>query len=318
MQDELMAEVEQRANLAYSNQMEMLTFYLTDEQLYGLNVFKIIEILECPKKVTKVPYAPPSVKGTIDFRGHGVTIIDLAEAMGLPGIDYKNKIAYVMICEYSTTTQGFLVAQPNVLINKSWDDIIQPDNIVYDTSYLTAITYHKGEAVQILDVEKLLSEIIGIEDTISENLLEKAREVITDAHHILAVDDSKAARQLIQGAMEQLGIQHTLVDSPVKALEILEKSVEEGNGTSRYTVIFTDIEMPVMDGFAFTRKVKANPDLRDIYLAAHSSLSNRSNREKARSMGADDFIPKFTPDRIATAILEQVEKANDKANDKAG
>ena len=43
-----MDEVDKRANLAFSNHMEMLTFYLTDAQQYGINVFKIIEVVETP------------------------------------------------------------------------------------------------------------------------------------------------------------------------------------------------------------------------------------------------------------------------------
>lgn len=302
-----MAEVEQRTRLAFSNEMEMLTFYLTDGQLYGLNVFKIIEILECPKHVTKVPQSHPAIKGSIDFRSHPISMIDLSEAMGLPPTDYRNTVSYVLVCEYSTSIQGFLVSQPNVLINKSWDDIIKPSGTIYDNSYLTAITYHNDHPIQILDVEKILSEIVGIEVAVSEALIQKGKAIVTQAHHILAVDDSKAARNLIATALNQLDIRHTLVEDAQKALDMLEESVADGSPCP-YTLIFTDIEMPVMDGFTFTRKVRANPRLKEVYLAIHSSLSNKSNEDKAQAMGADDFIPKFTPDRIIGAIVEQLEK----------
>lgn len=305
--DNLMAEVEQRTRLAFSNEMEMLTFYLTDGQLYGLNVFKIIEILECPKSVTKVPQSHPAIKGSIDFRGHPISMIDLSEALELPPTDFRHTVSYVLVCEYSTTIQGFLVSQPNVLINKSWDDIIKPTGTVYDQSYLTAITYHNNQPIQVLDVEKILSEIVGIEVEVSDSLVAKAREVVSERHHILAVDDSKAARNMIAAALDQLNIRHTLMEDAHQALEMLEASVADGK-TCPFTIIFTDIEMPVMDGFTFTRKVKSHPGLAGVYLAIHSSLSNKSNEDKAQQMGADDFIPKFTPDRIVGAILEQLEK----------
>ncbi|MBF0262766.1 MAG: chemotaxis protein CheV, partial [Magnetococcales bacterium] len=56
--------------------------------------------------------------------------------------------------------------------------------------------------------------------------------------------------------------------------------------------------------------VRQIPKLANIYLALHSSLSNRSNQEKATQMGANAFIPKFQPNKIAAAILEQVEQAS--------
>nr|CAX84238.1 Response regulator receiver modulated CheW protein [uncultured bacterium] len=306
---DLMSEVDQRTNLAFSNEMEMLTFFLTDGQLYGLNVFKIIEILECPKQVTRIPQSHPAIKGTIDFRGSAISLIDLSQALGLEPLDFGHVVSYVMVCEYSTSTQGFLIARPNLLVHKSWDDIISPEGEVYNESFLTAITYEGEQPIQILDVEKILTEIIGIEDQVSSDLLEKAAQVVRSEHHILAVDDSRAARQLISSALDQMGIRHTVVENADKALKILEKTVEHGERCP-YTLIFSDIEMPIMDGFTFTRKVKSNPRLARIHLALHSSLSNQSNAYKAKQMGADDFIPKFQPDRIAQAILEQLAKAD--------
>ncbi|MBF0368008.1 MAG: chemotaxis protein CheV [Magnetococcales bacterium] len=307
--DQLFDEVEKRANLALSNEMEMLTFYLNDKQLYGLNVFKIIEIFETPKTITRIPYCHPTIKGAIDFRGSAINLIDIGEYLGMPPVDFKNEISYVMICEYSRTTQGFLVTQPNVLITKGWDDIIKPDGAIYDSSCLTAITYHDEVMVQMLDVEKILGEIVGIDIQISDELVEKGKEIVTDAHHILAVDDSKAACSLIRDVLDQMGIRHTVVDNAPRALEILEGSIG-ADGKSSFTMVFTDIEMPVMDGFTFTRKVRANHKLDHVHLVVNSSLSNRSNQLKAEQMGANDFVPKFTPDNMAKIVLEQVEKAN--------
>lgn len=306
--DELMAEVDQRTRLAFSNEMEMLTFWLTDGQLYGLNVFKIIEILECPQTVTRMPYAHPCIKGSIDFRGRPISLIDLAEFLGMPPVDRARTVSYVLVCEYSTTVQGFLVSQPNVLINKNWQEIIKPTASIYDSGFLTAITYHQEETIQILDVEKILVEIVGIDHTISGTLLDKAKAIVRPHHHILAVDDSKAACSMIEVTLEQLGIRHTVMTNPAEALVVLENSVA-GGGRCPYTVVFTDIEMPIMDGFTFTRKVRENPRLAGVYLAVHSSLSNRSNREKAAQMGASDFIPKFTADNIVGLVLQQIEKA---------
>lgn len=301
-----MNDVNRRANLAFSNEMEMLTFFLTDGQLYGLNVFKIIEILECPKNITRIPHSHSAIKGSIDFRGHAINLLDLSEAVGLQPIVYLDKVSYVLVCEYSTTIQGFLVSEPDRLIQKSWSDIIHPDGAIYESSYLTAITYDNNRTVQILDVEKVLADIIGIDDKISIDLTERANQLNMSDFHILAVDDSAAARMLMASAFTQMGLHYTLFETADKALNALEESIVKGH--CPYNMIFSDIEMPIMDGFTFTRKVKQNPKLAHIHLALHSSLSNKSNQEKAKQMGADDFIPKFQPSKIAVAILDQIEK----------
>ncbi|MBF0128044.1 MAG: chemotaxis protein CheV [Magnetococcales bacterium] len=301
-------DVNKRANLAFSNEMEMLTFVLTDGQLYGLNVFKIIEIIECPKNITRIPNSNTAIKGTIDFRGHAINLLDLSDALGLEPIDHINRISYVLVCEYSTSIQGFLVSEPDRLIQKSWGEIVRPDGALYGSSYLTAICYDNDRTVQILDVEKVLGDILGIEDQVDIELTNRAKQLKMEDFHILAVDDSNAARQLMASAFSQLGLRHTIFDSADKALAELERSIQ--NGPCPYNIIFSDIEMPTMDGFTFTRRVKQHPKLSHIYLALHSSLSNRSNQDKAKQMGADDFISKFQPNKIAAAILGQIERAN--------
>ncbi len=305
--DDLMAEVNQRTNLAFSNEMEMLTFYLSDGQLYGLNVFKIIEILETPKEITVMPEAAMGIVGTIDFRGHPISVIDLSLALGLDRVDINKGVSYILICEYSTSTQGFLIARPDRLINKSWAEVVAPKGTIFEGSYLTAITYHQDVPIQILDVEMILVDIIGIDDHVSDALVTQSKKVVQKEHHILAADDSRAARAMLASALDQMGIHHTIVENAEKAYDLLEQSVK--NGHCPYNLVISDIEMPVMDGFTFTRKVKQNPKLAHIYLVLHSSLSNKSNSDKAKKMGANDFIPKFQPDKIMSVILEQLAKA---------
>ncbi|HIJ84984.1 MAG: chemotaxis protein CheV [Magnetococcales bacterium] len=307
-QDQLFKEIDQRTNLAMSNEFEMLTFLLSDGQTYGLNVFKIIEIIETPKYITKVPHSHPNVKGEINFRDRPITLIDIGEYLGMEAIDFANTISYVLVCEYSNTTQGLMVKEPNILITKSWDDIVKPEGEIYDSSCLTAMTWHQDQPIQLLDVEKILNDIIGIETKISDEAIARVKSLATERHHILAVDDSTAACALTRLVLSQMGIAHTVVSSAPKALELLKESLD-AKGVSPYTLIFTDIEMPVMDGFTFTRKVKGDPKLNHIYLSVHSSLSNKSNEDKAASAGADDFIPKFTPDNICNLVIRQIEKA---------
>ncbi|MBF0589088.1 MAG: chemotaxis protein CheV [Magnetococcales bacterium] len=305
--DNVMDEVDQRTNLAFSNQMEMLTFFLTDGQQYGINVFKIIEVIETPKDVTQVPKSHPAITGAINFRDNLVTAIDLSQALGMKPVDYANDISYVIICEYSNNIQGFLISSPNKLMNKSWEDIKRPAGSIQNSGYLTAITYDGGpeNSIQILDVEKILGEILGIEDEVADELIQESRKVVTGNNRVLVLDDSRSAINLLEATLRQLGI--TRIDkfnSAEKALEALERAMT-AEREDRYNLIISDIEMPGMDGFTFTRKVKAHPVMSKVHLVLHSSMSNKSNRDKATQVGADGFIPKFQPDGIARLVLDQ-------------
>ncbi|MEG3638926.1 chemotaxis protein [Magnetococcus sp. PR-3] len=306
MSANFMDEIDQRTNLAFTNQMEMLTFYLTDHQQYGINVFKIIEVIETPKEVTQVPKVHPSIIGTINFRDDMVTVLDLSAALDLTPMDFENEISYVIICEYNNTTQGFLISHPNKLLQKSWKDIKRPGHGVADQGFLTAITYDEEErAIQILDIERILTEVLGLEMAVSQDVVNQGTSVDFSKFLVLIVDDSRSALKVLEHTLTQLNIPHIAHSSAEDALNYLENSLNEEE-SSPVDLIISDIEMPGMDGFTLTRTIKAHPALQSVSLILHSSMSNKANRDKAIQVGADDFVPKFKPDQIARSIMEHL------------
>ncbi|KJR41764.1 Response regulator receiver modulated CheW protein [Candidatus Magnetoovum chiemensis] len=212
------------------------------------------------------------------------------------------------MCEYNATTQGLLITEPNMLINRSWEDIKDPTTFISRSAYLTALTYtDKGETIQILDIEKILGEIIGVDETMSEEILKEAEEEDLKKHNIFVVDDSRAARTLIATVLEKIGVSYTLFESAVAAYEkLLEMAKDDKPIYEHLSMIISDIEMPSMDGFTFTKNIRSNPKLADLYVVLHSSMSNESNLKKAKQLGADDFIPKFQVDNIANIVLNKV------------
>lgn len=299
-----MEEIDKRSKLALSNQMEMLIFYLTDRQLYGINVFKIIEILECPKNMTRLPLSNEAIVGTVDFRGKAINVIDLGFVLGLDKIDYANMLCYIVVCDYSNNINGFLIVHPESLINRGWDEIKSPSGLLSKSTYLTAIAYSDdNETIQILDIERILAEIVGISDEVSDDLINYDDNKAFEDVEILVVDDSKTARQLLKNVLDQLGIKNTSIDSAENALEFL-KGISHQGQPKRFALIISDIEMPGIDGFTFVRRLREDPNLSDYKVVLHSSLSNPSNKEKAMLVGADDFVAKFQPDVLARKIIE--------------
>lgn len=306
-----MEEIDKRTNLAFSNHMEMLTFDLTDQQKYGINVFKIIEVIETPKTVTKVPKTHPSVIGAVNFRGKLVIVIDISRAIGLQPLPFKETLSYVLVCEYSNSIQGFLVVQPNTLFNVSWEDVKKPVGPLKEAGYLTGLTYDNEVCIQILDVEKVLGEVIGIDVQVSDSVVGEGQDIDFADMTVLVLDDSQAALTMVENALGQLGIPIVTFKEGAQAFAALENSRQQEGET--FCLIISDIEMPGMDGFTFTRHVKAHPELSKIHLILHSSMSNEANFAKAKSVGADDFIPKFRPDEIARLVMKHLRIAKTQA-----
>jgi len=291
-------EALQRANLSQSNQMEMLTFRLTDNQLYGINVFKIIEILECPSRIDRIPNSHPAVKGVLDFRGSALSVIDLSEAVGLRTKEFRTELAYVIICEYNRTLTAFIVHAPDSLLTRSWADIHKPAGV--NALSLVAIAYaDSGEAIMLLDIESILSSVVGIVGDLSSHAMNEA-EGKGSGRHVLVVDDSRTAIMLLQSVLDKMGFTSTALMSADKALEYL------ANDHGKVDLVISDIEMPGMDGFTFTRTLREHSDYKHLKVVLHSSMSNPSNQLKAEQAGANKFVAKFDPDSLSEEIFSLI------------
>ena len=293
-------EALQRTNLSQSNQMEMLTFRLTDEQLYGINVFKIIEILECPNRIDRVPHSHPTVKGVLDFRGKALAVIDLSEAVGLAPKQFHTELAYIIVCEYNRSLTAFIVHAADTLLTRSWADIHKPEGV--QARSLVAIAYaDDGEAIMLLDIESILVSVVGIDGELSAD---KMTEIGGKGagRHVLVVDDSSTAIMLLQTVLDKMGFSNTALMSADKALEYLEQH------HGRVDLVISDIEMPGMDGFTFTRTLRSHKDFKDLKIILHSSMSNSTNHLKAEQAGANRFIAKFDPDSLSEAIFSLVDQ----------
>ena len=160
----------------------------------------------------------------------------------------------------------------------NWEDINPPPAGAGKENYLTAVTKVEERLVEIIDVEKILAEVSPLPSEISEGVIEDGVAERVVQRHILIVDDSSIARKQIQRVVEQMGIRCTLCKDGRDALDYLEKLIKDGkNPMEELVLIISDIEMPEMDGYTFTAEVRNNPELRDLHIILHTSLSGVFN-----------------------------------------
>jgi two-component system chemotaxis response regulator CheV len=69
-------------------------------------------------------------------------------------------------------------------------------------------------------------------------------------------------------------------------------------------MVLTDLEMPEMDGFTLTRRIKEDDLLNSVPVVIHSSLSGSANESHAKRVGADGFVAKFVPDELAREVAK--------------
>lgn len=305
----VLASVDQRTQLAGHNRLEILMFTLGSNQRFGLNVFKIQEVIKCPP-LSVLPHSHHVVRGVATMRGKTIPVLDLSKAIGRPPLaDAVGN--YVIITEFNCTVQGFLVKAVDRIVNMNWEQILPPPKGAGREHYLTAVTEVDGTMVEIIDVEKILSEVIGVPENISQEILTSAAAAQREGGqqpHILVADDSMVARNQIKRTLDQLGISSTLAPDGKRALDLLLQWAEhEPERLSSLTMLISDVEMPEMDGYTLTTKLRDDPRLKDIFVLLHTSLSGVFNNAMVEKVGANQFIAKFKPDFLADAVLKQVE-----------
>jgi len=304
----MMDGVDQRTQLVGQNRLEMLLFRLGTKQKFGINVFKVREAIPCPR-LTKIPNSHPVVRGAAHIRGDTISIFDLAMGIGGRPVEDLSK-SFVIITEYNRSIQGFLVSDIERIVNTTWADILPPPSATGRNNYMTAITQIDDEIIEIIDVEKVMSEVVGADETVSSDLVENyASQNSGERPHILVADDSSVARNQVKRTMEQIGIDTTIVRDGKEALDQLKAWADEGiDVTKHISMLVSDIEMPEMDGYTLTMEIRKDPRIAGIKILLHSSMSGTFNNNMVEKVGADKFIPKFSPDDLASTVQEILEE----------
>lgn len=300
--------VNQRTQLVGQNRLELLLFSLGGTQQYGINVFKVKEVLQCPY-LNEIPRRHPVVRGVAHIRGGTIPIMDMRQATGSMPLDNISQ-CFVIITEYNGSTQGFLVKSVERIVNMNWASIHPPPKGAGRDNYLTAVTQVEGKLIEIIDVEKILAEVSPLPEDVSAEYIEESKNDASVNRHVLIVDDSTIARKQIQKVVESIGMTATVRKDGREALDYLEGLIADGKTPSQeLLMIISDIEMPEMDGYTFTAEVRANPLLSNMHIILHTSLSGVFNEAMVKKVGANAFLAKFHPDELAKQVNARVKEA---------
>jgi two-component system chemotaxis response regulator CheV len=299
----LLDTIDARTKLAGSNKMELLLFSLGTHETFGINVFKVREVSPTPP-ITLTPNMPSGVEGVISLRGSIIPVITLAHFIKLEGA--PQGIGETMIVtEFSRHTQGFLVDSVDRIIRVDWDRVKPPENMLAgQDGMITAITeLDDGRLVSILDVERVLVEVLGEKAVPTLPRMEAQREMT-----VFFADDSTVARKEIISVLDKMGVKYIQANDGLEAWDKLVNmakrvTAEQGQLRSHIQLILVDAEMPEMDGYVLTRNIKSDSRFSGIPVVMHSSLSSEANRTMGQRVGVDAYVAKFDPVVLADTLM---------------
>ncbi|QBF28459.1 chemotaxis protein CheV [Pseudomonas tructae] len=283
---------------ARADSLSLLLFTLRSGKLMAINLLKVSEIIPCPP-LTKLPESHPHVQGVATLRGNSLSVIDLSRAIGeRPLADPQG--GCLIVTDISRSKQGLHVQAVSKIVHCLSTDIKPPPFGSGSKSFITGVTRVDNTLVQVLDIEKVIHGIAPPQREVLTSVLSAEDSAVLGATNILVVDDSQVALQQSVHTLRNLGIECHTARSAKDAINTLL----ELQGTEReINVVVSDIEMSEMDGFAFTRTLRETPDFQHLYVLLHTSLDSAMNSDKAKEVGANAVLTKFSSPELTDCLI---------------
>jgi two-component system cell cycle response regulator DivK len=116
---------------------------------------------------------------------------------------------------------------------------------------------------------------------------------------ILVVEDQEDNRQILRDLLTNAGYEMIEAENGEDAVASAQ--------ARRPDLILMDIQLPILDGYEATRRIKADPDLKSIPIIVVTSYALSGDEDKARLAGCDDYVAKpFSPRQLLAKIKEYV------------
>ncbi|GAA7328268.1 chemotaxis protein [Helicobacter pylori] len=298
----MVRDIDKTTSLHLNNEVQFLCFRLDaekDAQLYGMNIFKIREIIHYDGEVTEILGGSDGVMlGFLSVRGESIPLVDVKRwlhynandpSRNLTECSVKDDHNLVIVCHFSNHSIALKVLKIERIIHKNWTEISAGDKQgINEEGKLIAITrFDEQRVVQILDVEKMISDVFpSLKDL--DDLTLRCIEAIQSQKLILIAEDSLSALKTLEKIVQTLELRYLAFPNGRELLDYLyEKEHYQQVG-----VVITDLEMPNISGFEVLKTIKADHRTEHLPVIINSSMSSDSNRQLAQSLEADGFVVK--------------------------
>lgn len=306
---------------AGTNELEIVEFFLdepgeegaTYRGCYGVNVAKVLEIIQMPK-ITALPEVQhPSVLGAFNQRSHVIPLVDLSLWLDKQHVEGKEPPKVVMT-EFNSVTTAFMVTGVNRIHRISWEAVEPPSKYMSLVSKgtITGVVKLEDRIVFLLDLEKIVAELNPALGLRLDTAIDWGSEV---RYRALIADDSALIREMLKDLMQKANFEVEAVTNGREAWERLnflrDRAMEENRPINDYVqVLVSDIEMPSMDGHNLCKRVKEDHVLKSLPVILFSSLITDKLRHKGVSVGADDQISKPEVTELAHRAYELIKHFN--------
>ncbi len=235
---------------------------------------------------------------TISLDGRAVALVQLADALELPPVERKDTPpagAPVIVLGSGEQRVAFAVDavldEQEVLVKP----LVKPLSRVRNVAAATVLG--SGEVAPILNVADLLKsarKVAGAQARVAAGTAPALAETRT----ILVAEDSITSRMLLKGILESAGYNVKIAVDGMEAFTLLR--------TERFDLVVSDVEMPRLNGFDLTARIRADKKLAELPVVLVTALETREDRERGIDAGANAYLVKSSFDQ--SNLLEAVRR----------
>ncbi|QGY38972.1 response regulator [Pseudodesulfovibrio cashew] len=298
-----------------TNELEIIEFFINETvgdkvetHYFGVNVAKVLEVVEAPEGLTgSEAAAHPSFLGTIPLRDLILPVVDLSIWLSIARGKEVNEP--IIVTEFNGMITGFLVSGVTQIHRINWADVEPPNRYFssMETNCITGTIKIRDRFVLMLDLEQVLADL----DESGQTRGNLSDVVSDERYRALIADDSTSVRELLRTNFSNANFETELVGDGAQAWGKLEdikaKATAEGKSPLDYLdVVVSDVEMPKMDGYTLTRRIKEDPVLKVLPVALFSSLISNSVLHKGKAVMADAQITKPEFNSLTQKVINLV------------
>jgi two-component system chemotaxis sensor kinase CheA len=235
---------------------------------------------------------------TIPLNGRTLSLVELANVLELPEKENKaEETDYITVLVLGVDEKQIafkideVLTEQEVLVKSMGKQLSRVRNIA------GATVLGSGEVVPILNAQDLLKSAVRVKfAAVTADMSEKEAE--TRGKSILVVEDSITSRMLIKNILESCGYFVKTASDGLDGFNMLK--------SQDFDLVVSDVEMPNMNGFELTQRIRSDKSLSQIPVILCTSLHSREDRERGVDVGASAYIVKSSFDQ--SNLIEVVKR----------
>ena len=281
-----LAEAAKEAITKSRDKQALLTFASSETEQFGVPLNQVERV----EKIKRHHIEEIGGRRVMQYRGGSLPLISIDEVASVMPLDDREDLL-VIVFHIAGKDVGLLAIGPidAIEISADIDDVTLKQPGIMGSAIIGSKTTMLVNIFEIIQI----SNPQWFEDHAAY------AEIVADdiaVPTILIVEDSNFFRNQVKGYMEEAGFNVLEGEDGVVAWNILEEQADE------ITMVVTDIEMPNMDGFALTEKIKTDKRYQHLPVIALTTLAADEDIARGKSVGVDEYHIKLDKERLMESV----------------